>query len=83
MCILFFKSCLSFFIFFFLKKNFLSFVWNNFCHGAASNFEFPFLVYLLINLLVYQFLGGSIAKGSELQIEVGEFLWRNVQVASS
>lgn len=25
-------------------------------------------------------MGGSIAKGSELQIEVAEFLWRNVQV---
>lgn len=29
---------------------------------------------------VCQFWGGSIAKGSELQIEVAEFLWRYVQV---
>ena len=27
-----------------------------------------------------QFHGGSISEGSELQIEVAEFLWRNVQV---
>ncbi|CAA0831341.1 UDP-glucose pyrophosphorylase 3 [Striga hermonthica] len=30
-----------------------------------------------------KFLGGSIAKGSELQIEVAEFLWRNVQLDGS
>lgn len=27
-----------------------------------------------------QFYGGSISEGSELQIEVAEFVWRNVQV---
>lgn len=27
-----------------------------------------------------QFYGGSISEGSELQIEVAEFFWRNVQV---
>ncbi|KAL7108918.1 hypothetical protein ACP275_06G143000 [Erythranthe tilingii] len=30
-----------------------------------------------------KFLGGSISKGSELQIEVAEFLWRNVQLDGS
>ncbi|GFQ07401.1 hypothetical protein PHJA_002884200 [Phtheirospermum japonicum] len=30
-----------------------------------------------------KFLGGSIAKGSELQIEVAEFLWSNVQLDGS
>lgn len=41
-----------------------------------------FIVYWLcsIYLLVCQFQGGSIAKGSELQIEVAEFLWKNVEV---
>lgn len=33
--------------------------------------------YFLLNL---QFHGGSISKGSELQVEVAEFLWRDVQV---
>jgi UTP---glucose-1-phosphate uridylyltransferase len=27
-----------------------------------------------------QFLGGSVSKGSELQIEVAEFLWKDVEV---
>ncbi|KAH6823475.1 UDP-glucose pyrophosphorylase 3 [Perilla frutescens var. hirtella] len=30
-----------------------------------------------------KFVGGSIAKGSELQIEVAEFLWRNVELDGS
>lgn len=30
-----------------------------------------------------QFYGGSISEGSELQIEVAEFFWRNVQVLTS
>lgn len=30
-----------------------------------------------------QFYGGSISEGSELQIEVAEFLWRNVEVLTS
>ncbi|OVA02764.1 hypothetical protein BVC80_9093g113 [Macleaya cordata] len=30
-----------------------------------------------------KFYGGSISKGSELQIEVAEFLWRNVQLDGS
>lgn len=40
-------------------------------------------IYLLTMLCLpsfCQFVGGSIARGSELQIEVAEFLWRNVQV---
>lgn len=27
-----------------------------------------------------QFIGGSVSKGSELQIEVAEFLWEDVEV---
>jgi UTP---glucose-1-phosphate uridylyltransferase len=27
-----------------------------------------------------QFVGGSVSKGSELQIEVAEFLWKDVEV---
>jgi len=27
-----------------------------------------------------QFIGGSVSKGSELQIEVAEFLWKDVEV---
>jgi hypothetical protein len=27
-----------------------------------------------------QFVGGSISKGSELQIEVAEFAWKDVEV---
>jgi UTP---glucose-1-phosphate uridylyltransferase len=27
-----------------------------------------------------QFTGGSVSKGSELQIEVAEFLWKDVEV---
>jgi hypothetical protein len=27
-----------------------------------------------------QFVGGSISKGSELQIEVAEFVWKDVEV---
>lgn len=33
--------------------------------------------------LYCQFHEGSISKGSELQVEVAEFLWRNVQVSSN
>lgn len=32
--------------------------------------------------MLSQFRGGSISKGSELQIEVAEFLWRDVQVGN-
>ena len=31
----------------------------------------------------HKFYGGSISMGSELQLEVAEFLWRNVQVTIS
>lgn len=30
-----------------------------------------------------QFHGGSISEGSELQLEVAEFFWRDVQVFTS
>lgn len=32
--------------------------------------------------LICQFCDGSISKGSELQVEVAEFLWSNVQVSN-
>ncbi|KAK6145538.1 hypothetical protein DH2020_022358 [Rehmannia glutinosa] len=49
----------------------------------------PYLIFLhpalgpLWEVTRQKFLGGSIAKGSELQIEVAEFLWRNVQLEGS
>lgn len=39
--------------------------------------------YIAKVILYCQFYGGSISKGSELQVEVAEFLWRNVQVSNS
>lgn len=33
------------------------------------------------SFVVPQFHGGLISKGSELQIEVAEILWKNVQVS--
>ena len=38
------------------------------------------LIYCIMIYYFDQFYGGSISEGSELQIEVAEFLWRNVQV---
>lgn len=49
----------------------------------------PYLIFLhpalgpLWEVTRQKFNGGSIAKGSELQIEVAEFLWRNVQLDGS
>ncbi|XP_022764976.1 UTP--glucose-1-phosphate uridylyltransferase 3, chloroplastic-like isoform X2 [Durio zibethinus] len=49
----------------------------------------PFLIFLhpalgpLWEVTRQKFSGGSISKGSELQIEVAEFLWRNVQLEGS
>lgn len=49
----------------------------------------PFLILLhpalgpLWEVTRQKFHGGSISKGSELQIEVAEFLWRNVQLDGS
>ncbi|XP_057804639.1 UTP--glucose-1-phosphate uridylyltransferase 3, chloroplastic isoform X2 [Salvia miltiorrhiza] len=49
----------------------------------------PYLILLhpalgpLWEVIRQKFVGGSIAKGSELQIEVAEFLWRNVQLNGS
>ncbi|WOK95503.1 UTP--glucose-1-phosphate uridylyltransferase 3, chloroplastic [Canna indica] len=49
----------------------------------------PFLVFLhpslgpLWQVIRQKFCGGSISEGSELQIEVAEFLWRNVQLSGS
>ena len=38
------------------------------------------MIVTLFGYIISQFSGGSISKGSELQVEVAEFLWRNVQV---
>lgn len=38
------------------------------------------VVVTIIRYIMSQFFGGSISEGSELQVEVAEFLWRNVQV---
>ncbi|PRQ59485.1 putative UTP--glucose-1-phosphate uridylyltransferase [Rosa chinensis] len=49
----------------------------------------PFLILLhpalgpLWEVTRQKFCGGSICKGSELQVEVAEFLWRNVQLDGS
>ncbi|KAE8726771.1 hypothetical protein F3Y22_tig00006230pilonHSYRG00017 [Hibiscus syriacus] len=49
----------------------------------------PFLIFLhpalgpVWEVTRQKFNGGSISKGSELQIEVAEFLWRNVQLEGS
>ncbi|GLT92937.1 hypothetical protein SLE2022_107470 [Rubroshorea leprosula] len=49
----------------------------------------PYLIFLhpalgpLWEVTRQKFNGGSISKGSELQIEVAEFLWRNVQLDGS
>lgn len=43
--------------------------------GYTTNNNYVVSLYSL-----FQFHGGSITKGSELQVEVAEFLWRNVQV---
>lgn len=49
----------------------------------------PFLVFLhpalgpLWEVTRQKFHGGSISEGSELQVEVAEFLWRNVQLDGS
>ncbi|XVE99805.1 hypothetical protein REPUB_Repub03eG0232900 [Reevesia pubescens] len=49
----------------------------------------PFLIFLhpalgpLWEVTRQKFSGGSMSKGSELQIEVAEFLWRNVQLEGS
>ncbi|KAJ4827906.1 UTP--glucose-1-phosphate uridylyltransferase 3, chloroplastic [Turnera subulata] len=49
----------------------------------------PFLIFLhpalgpLWEVTKQKFTGGSISKGSELQIEVAEFLWRDVQLDGS
>lgn len=49
----------------------------------------PFLILLhpalgpLWEVTRQKFYGGSICKGSELQVEVAEFLWRNVQLDGS
>nr|XP_010907871.1 UTP--glucose-1-phosphate uridylyltransferase 3, chloroplastic [Elaeis guineensis] len=51
--------------------------------------EPPFLIFLhpglgpLWEITRQKFFGGSISKGSELQIEVAEFLWRDVQLEGS
>lgn len=38
------------------------------------------VIVTIIRYVISQFSGGSISRGSELQVEVAEFLWRNVQV---
>ncbi|XP_042384775.1 UTP--glucose-1-phosphate uridylyltransferase 3, chloroplastic isoform X1 [Zingiber officinale] len=49
----------------------------------------PFLIFLhpalgpVWQVTRQKFYGGSISQGSELQIEVAEFLWRNVQLSGS
>ncbi|CAD5164393.1 UTP--glucose-1-phosphate uridylyltransferase 3, chloroplastic [Musa acuminata AAA Group] len=49
----------------------------------------PFLIFLhpalgpLWEITRQKFYGGSISEGSELQIEVAEFVWRNVQLSGS
>ncbi|OMO50056.1 hypothetical protein CCACVL1_30665 [Corchorus capsularis] len=49
----------------------------------------PFLIFLhpalgpLWEITRQKFSGGSISKGSELQVEVAEFLWRDVQLEGS
>ncbi|XP_065871115.1 UTP--glucose-1-phosphate uridylyltransferase 3, chloroplastic [Euphorbia lathyris] len=49
----------------------------------------PFLIFLhpalgpLWEVTRQKFSGGSISKGSELQVEVAEFLWRNVELDGS
>ncbi|EXC04704.1 UDP-sugar pyrophospharylase [Morus notabilis] len=49
----------------------------------------PFLILLhpalgpLWEITRQKFYGGSISKGSELQVEVAEFLWRNIQLDGS
>lgn len=40
--------------------------------NCLINFDYAFSI--------FQFYGGSISEGSELQIEVAEFMWRNVEV---
>ncbi|KAL1080443.1 hypothetical protein V6Z11_D10G295600 [Gossypium hirsutum] len=49
----------------------------------------PFLIFLhpalgpVWEVTRQKFSGGSISKGSELQVEVAEFLWRNIQLDGS
>ncbi|XP_012699951.2 UTP--glucose-1-phosphate uridylyltransferase 3, chloroplastic isoform X1 [Setaria italica] len=49
----------------------------------------PFLIFLhpalgpFWDIIHQKFVGGSISKGSELQIEVAEFLWKNVELDGS
>ncbi|PAN19043.1 hypothetical protein PAHAL_3G245500 [Panicum hallii] len=49
----------------------------------------PFLIFLhpalgpFWDIIRQKFLGGSVSKGSELQIEVAEFLWKDVELDGS
>ncbi|MED6186045.1 UTP--glucose-1-phosphate uridylyltransferase 3, chloroplastic [Stylosanthes scabra] len=58
-------------------------------NGNYVNLEPPFLILLhpalgpLWEVTRQKFYGGSIAKGSELQIELAEFFWKNVQLNGS
>jgi hypothetical protein len=42
--------------------------------------SFLFLPFLVPKFPPTQFIGGSVPKSSELQIEVVEFLWKDVEV---
>jgi hypothetical protein len=49
----------------------------------------PFLIFLhpalgpFWDITRQKFVGGSVSQGSELQIEVAEFLWQDVEVSSN
>ncbi|KAM0888165.1 hypothetical protein ACQ4PT_028518 [Festuca glaucescens] len=51
--------------------------------------ELPFLIFLhpalgpFWDIIKQKFVGGSISKGSELQIEVAEFVWKDVELDGS
>ncbi|XP_044977828.1 UTP--glucose-1-phosphate uridylyltransferase 3, chloroplastic [Hordeum vulgare subsp. vulgare] len=57
---------------------------NEYLHSGL-----PFLIFLhpalgpFWDIVKQKFIGGSIAKGSELQIEVAEFLWEDVELDGS
>ena len=49
-------------------------------HSKIESLNRSAQIITMLYILVSQFRGGSITKGSELQIEVAEFLWKDVQV---
>ncbi|CAN6350728.1 unnamed protein product [Urochloa humidicola] len=63
-------------------------------HQIKDNSEYlhsgpPFLIFLhpalgpFWDIIHQKFVGGSVSKGSELQIEVAEFLWKDVELDGS